>query len=274
MYLVPDQPTLAALLAVYREGGMAAGARALGVSQQSVSVRVAKAEDAWGFAVFERSAQGCKPSPKGQEILVALERLEAATNACAADIARVCDPVLRIAASHTVAEYDLPHWVSGQVRVLLANSHEAQQLVLEGAVDIAFIEGIELVDALSSRTIKADPLSVVVPQDHPWPQRITREELRRVPMVLRERGSGTREVIEQATALAKPAAEFASLATQRRAILALGAPGVLPLRTITPDLRAVEVEGVDLQRDIRAVWRTLSPAAEQLLNRALANPEP
>lgn len=253
---------------------MAAAARSMGVSQQGVSVRVAKAERAWGFAVFDRSAQGCKPTPRGQEVLVALERLEAATTACAAEIARVCDPVLRIASSHTVAEYDLPYWISGQVRVMLANSHQAQQLLQDGVVDIAFIEGIELFDGLTSHTIKADPLSVVVPQGHPWPQRISKEELQRVPMVLRERGSGTREVIEHATALAKPAAEFASLATQRRAILALGAPGVLPLRTITPDLRAVAVEGLDLRRDIRAVWKTLSPAAEQLLKRALEHPEP
>ncbi|AZA08334.1 LysR family transcriptional regulator [Corynebacterium pseudopelargi] len=274
MYLLPDAATLEAILAVADQGGMAAAARATGKTQQSISVRVAQAEKALGLRLFARSARGCSPTARGEEVLQILRRYQQASNTCASELARLLNPVLRIAASHTVAEYDLPRWVHGQVRVLQANSAQAQELLFSDAVDLAFVEGNTIRPGLEQQVITSDELCVVVPEDHPWGQSISPEEFAKVPMVMREQGSGTREVLEAAAealqiGLATPAAEFASLASQARAVLAMGVPGVIPVRTLSPGLRRVQVQGLDLRRDIRAVWKgELRPEAAALLRTA------
>ena len=62
---------------------------------------------------------------------------------------------------------------------------------------------------------------------------MTKEELQSTPLVLREQGSGTREVVADVLGtLAPPAGEFGSLGAQRTAIGALGAPGVIARRAV------------------------------------------
>src|SRR2546427_577377 len=52
--------------------------------------------------------------------------------------------------------------------------------------------------ALQSRELMPDELVIGVPSAHPWATRktVTLDELRREPMVVRERGSGSRQAIE------------------------------------------------------------------------------
>ena len=122
-----------------------------------------------------------------------------------------------------------------------------------------------------------DALVVVVAPSHPWARRkrpLSATDLAAAPLVLREVGSGTREVLESAlsslhlsvTALV----ELGSTTAIKSAVLSGTGPGVLSRLAVESDLTAnrlvaVPLEGLSLDRSIRAVWLRDRPSPPALL---------
>lgn len=287
--LVPDAPVVGAVLAVDRCGGMNQAARQLGVSQQAISRRIAQAERQLGVTLFRRTPQGSQATEEGRSVVQTLAELDAAMQRCDAALAQVRDeqPVrpLTLAVSHTIAELDYPLWVSGfrrrrpdcSLSMRQLNSQDAQHAVLEGAVELAVIESHTVAHQLASTVVGHDRLVVVVPAGHPWASRagsaaklqVTKQEVLATPLVLREPGSGTRQVVEDALGDSVIAAgEFGSLASQRTAIGVLGQPGVIARRAVHAQLASgeyveVTVPGVDFGRQLRVVWDSANRPSEQ-----------
>ncbi|GAB3907600.1 hypothetical protein GCM10029964_106040 [Kibdelosporangium lantanae] len=107
-------------------------------------------------------------------------------------------------------------------------------------------------------------------------------DLAETPLVVRESGSGTRETLERALRQAKagplrPLAEFGSTTAVRSAVVNGAGPAVLSVLAVDSDLaegRLVEVtvDGLDLRRQLRAVWpagRRLIGSGAELLSVAL-----
>lgn len=289
---VPDALTVDAVLAVARHGGMNQAAKYLNVSQQTVSTRVAKFEKHLDTRIFWRGAAGSSVTKVGHQIIRLLAGLEGALNDCAHGLEAATNNAapmeLKLVVSHTVAEIHYPQWAAAfqrshpqtHLHMRQLNSREAQRHVLQGHAELALVEGKWVAHELHQRVIGHDELIVAVPAHHPWAEShnhngqsmtsaaipvtetapITKEELQSTPLVLREQGSGTREVVEDALkAVAPPAGEFGSLGAQRTAIGALGAPGVIARRAVASQLAAgeyleVPVVGVNFDRPLRVVW--------------------
>jgi DNA-binding transcriptional LysR family regulator len=192
-----------------------------------------------------------------------------------------------------VAEHLAPGWI-GELRrtrpdvyvgLVVTNSSIVCDLVLGGEVDLGFVESPTVPKELSARRIAADRLAVVVPPLHPWVRRrrpLTAVDLAETPLVVRESGSGTRETLERALRQAKAGplrslAEFGSTTAVRSAVVNGAGPAVLSVLAVDSDLaegRLVEVtvDGLDLRRQLRAVWpagRRLIGSAAELLSVAL-----
>ena len=279
---VPPLDALTVLLAVAEHGSLGAAARAVGLTQPTVSARIQSMERQVGFAVVERGPRGSRLTPAGaafaeqaQAVVDAAAALDAGIAALRADVrAR-----LRVAASQTLAELLLPHWLAvlaaehpdTAVSLVSVNSATAARMVLERQADLGFVEGPRVPAGLSSSVVAQDRLVVVVPPRHPWARRrqpIAAAELAATRLVQREETSGTREALEQALASFAPLAEptlVLSTASAVRSAVAEGAgPGVLSSRAVASDLAAgrlqeVPVADVDLSRSLRAVW----PRAER-----------
>ncbi|HEY1968742.1 MAG TPA: LysR substrate-binding domain-containing protein, partial [Pseudonocardia sp.] len=99
---------------------------------------------------------------------------------------------------------------------------------------------------------------------------------------VREPGSGTRETVDRMLAAAevpavRPLLELDANAAMRAAVIAGVGPGALSVLSVRAEITAgqlveIKVTGVDLRRNLRAVWaqgRQLLGAAEQLLRVAL-----
>src|SRR5699024_399590 len=143
---------------------------------------------------------------------------------------------LRVAASMTVAEYLVPAWLATFRRshpdvgldLAVLNSDDVVADVAAGRHDLGLVETTRLPSRVHSMVVGRDELWVVVPPQHPWTQRsrrLTLAELARTPLALREPGSGTRRVLEDALAehglaAADPAAELSSNAAVRIAAAA------------------------------------------------------
>jgi DNA-binding transcriptional LysR family regulator len=273
---LPDLESLRLLVDVDRLGSLGQAARAGGIAQPSASKRISLLERRLGLPLLERTPRGSTLTPQGAmvsawatQVLSAAEELmrgvEAVRHGRAAH--------LHIAASMTVAEYLLPRWLGElqsresavQVGLDVQNSAEVAKLV-GGGVELGFVEGPSVPAGLTSRVVATDRLVVVVAPGHPWARRRTpllAAELAATPLVVRERGSGTRETLDLALAghaVAAPRLELGSNTAVKGAAREGAAPAVLSGYAVETELatgRLVEVatQGIDLERRLRAVWR-------------------
>ncbi|OKI11759.1 LysR family transcriptional regulator [Streptomyces sp. CB03911] len=289
---VPELGALELLLAVARLGSVGRAAAELGVSQPTASARIKGMERQIGVALLERSPRGSKPTEAGRLVVEWARNVVEAARALDAGIDALRenrDARLRVVASLTVAEYLMPGWllalhgVSPQTSVTLrtANSADVAGHVLAGEADLGFVEGPTTAAGLAGTVVAADRLVVVVAPDHPWARRrapLTGPELAATALVLREPGSGTREVLEMALepygGAARPLMELASSTALKAAAMTGAGPVCLSELAVVEELatrRLVAVPlaaGLDLRRPLRAVWpagqRPSGPARELL----------
>jgi DNA-binding transcriptional LysR family regulator len=158
--------------------------------------------------------------------------------------------------------------VAPEISFSATESAAAIAAVRDGEAELGFIETRGALRGLRSRVIGRDELIVVVPPDHKWVRRsapVTVAELRATPLVSRKSGwrmlLGADEPAENEDG-EQPAAhplELASAAAVRAAVLAGAGPAVMSRLAVGDDLmhgrlRAIPVAGLDLRRDLRAVW--------------------
>lgn len=280
---VPEIRALELLLSVARCGSLGRAAREHGISQPAAGSRIRNLEGLLGLALIERSASGSRLTPDGamvaqwaREVVRAAAGLEAGVAA----LRTQHEHRLRVAASMTIAEYLMPGWLvelrsrrlQTAVALHVANSTEVARLVLDGAVDIGFVECPELAEGLQSMVVGHDRLRLVVAPGHPWARRhrpVTAVELAATPLVAREPGSGTRETLEAVLCefgpLAAPLVELSSTTAIKSSVAAGVGSAVLSSLAVAGEvadgrLVGVDVADVQLHRLLRAVW----PAGRQL----------
>ena len=80
----------------------------------------------------------------------------------------------------------------------IANTQTIQAQLLDGRLDLALTEGLAGARGLAAEVVTHDTMRVIVAPRHPWAARarVPLQELARADVVMRERGSGTRDVIE------------------------------------------------------------------------------
>lgn len=283
VYVSPSPDQLRALVEIARSGGIAAAARVIGISQQSLSGRIRTLEHVVGRPVLVRSTTGSSLTDAGvliaswaEDVLSAMDRLDEGV----LSFTRDRPARLRIAASQTIAEALLPGWLLAlraeeeaaelpvtSVELVTGNSTDVTDRVRQGAADLGFIESPLLPHDLHVIPVGTDELVAVVAPRHPWAARdtpIPLEDLARTPLVVREAGSGTRDSLEHLITerlgmhTAPPAVELGTTAAIRSAIISGLAPGVLSRRLIRDDLilhrlTAVPVDGDPLTRTLHAV---------------------
>jgi DNA-binding transcriptional LysR family regulator len=278
---VPELSALEVLLAVGRTGSLGAAGRELGLSQQATSWRMRATERLVGVRLLHRGARGSSLTEAGAlladwaaRVVGAAEELDAAIAALRTNR----DRLLNLAASHTVAEYLLPGWLvqlrgepgaQAGVNLMVHNSEQVSELVLAGQADLGFVEGPAPPTGLSSLTVATDELVLVVPPGHRWARRrrpVEPSELAATALVVREQGSGTRTVLDQAlsaaapqTPRAAPVLEMAATTAIRHAVLAGAGPAVLSNLAVRDDLATgqlvkVRTQGLNLHRRLRGIW--------------------
>ena len=113
---------------------------------------------------------------------------------------------LRVAASFTIGEYLLPQLVSGwtqlhpksQIHLRIANTSDVIDAVAAMDVDIGFVEGSQTHPDLVTRPWSDDEIVVIAAPGHALAgQCATAEQLARATWVVREHGSGTRQITDE-----------------------------------------------------------------------------
>ncbi|MFF3487144.1 LysR family transcriptional regulator [Streptomyces sp. NPDC002701] len=286
---VPELGALELLLAVARLGSLGRAARELGITQPAASSRIRSMERQLGVALVDRSPRGSRLTDAGALVTDWARRVVEAAEAFDAGAQALRDrrdSRLRVAASMTIAEYLLPGWLialRGQrpdtaVSLIAGNSTVVAERVLSGEADLGFVEGVSVAGGLDSVVIAHDRLIVVTAPGHAWARRralsVTAGELGATPLILREKGSGTRQVLDEALGgLARPLIELSSTTAVKASAASGAGPAVLSELALGEELSArrlveIPVEGVRLSRALRAVWpvghRPAGPARDLL----------
>lgn len=286
----PDLVSLDLLQSVALLGSIRQAAVAHGISQPSASTRLRSLEKIVGLELLDRSSGRAQLTPAGSAVVQWSERMLDDMRSLlvgASALRSERRTRLRLVASMTVAEYLIPQWltrlrsVDPELRVSLemGNSEQVVQWVRNRRAELGFVEGHSSLAGLHKRVVAHDELVLVVAPSHPWARRrtsVSAVELAATPLVLREVGSGTREVLEDAMnplgLSILPLAELGSTTAIKTAVVDGVGPAVLSrLATYgdVEDRRLVVVPtAVDLTRSICAVWlstQLLSSPAKRLL---------
>jgi DNA-binding transcriptional LysR family regulator len=196
-------------IAVAERGHMTRAAEALGMTQSAVSAAINALEGRYNAALFDRVGRGIELTEVGKRFLpearAVLDRATAARSALE-DLSTTTRGSLSIAASQTISTYWLPRRLTAfhaaypdvRLNVTIGNTRHVETAVAEGAADLGLVEGSTHHPALSRQQVDHDRLLLVASSTHAdlpmlAPRRL---DLTGVSWVIREEGSGTRDVLE------------------------------------------------------------------------------
>jgi DNA-binding transcriptional LysR family regulator len=204
---------LAVFHGVAKAGSVNAAARLLHTSQPAVSRELRTLEERLGFALFDRLPRGMRLTEPGQLLLGYAERifgLELEAERSLRELADLEGGELAIGASNTLGTYLLPGFLAafhiGHPRVALTleigNTREIIKGVLDSRFAIGFVEGRVRDEAIEATEFRRDRIVAVVSPGHflAKSKAPTLRSLAQAPSILREPGSGTREIVERAFA--------------------------------------------------------------------------
>jgi len=207
--MTPSQ--LRAFHLVAESGSFSAAARQSGLSQPNLSGQVTALEKAYGVRLFDRRGRSVLPTGTGRQLHGVTTRLFALQDEAQALLEgeqTLTRGHLRIAAdsAHHVVPIMAALRKRGSLTFALAidNSAIVLERLLRHEADVAVMAKSVSDPRLHALRLRSDRIVLFVPSRHPLAsrRRVPLAILREQELVLRERGSITREVLEQAMAAA------------------------------------------------------------------------
>jgi DNA-binding transcriptional LysR family regulator len=264
-------------------------AEALYISQPAVSKAVKELENQLGVPLFERGGgklalteAGALLAERGRAILAVEQSAEEDLQA----LRGLHRGTLRVGSSTTIAAYLLPPVIAAflgnhpaiDLRLTIQNTQTILGLLLEYQLDVALVEGPVADERIECEAWRPDELVVIAAPSHslvrtaaggPTPSSLLADQL----FLIREPGSGTREVSEAALAergiQLKRTVELGSTEAIKETVAAGLGLAMVSRATIVDELRLgrlviLPVQGLDVRRTftrVRLVGRTPSAAA-------------
>ena len=186
-------------------------AEELYLTQPAVSLQIKALEQDLGVLLFDRSGSQVRLTPAGEVLLKYAKEsslLLRQAHHSLAQFGGTQSGALNLGASTTIAQYVLPRLLSefcaAHPRVhptlISGNTEEIVTAVEDEKIGLGFIEGPSRSRGLSCIPFLEDELVMLVPASHEFAERknLALSDLKGAPLLMRERGSGTRHVIEMA----------------------------------------------------------------------------
>jgi DNA-binding transcriptional LysR family regulator len=201
-------------LAVVEHQHFTRAAEELYITQPAVSAAIQSLEREYSVKLFHRVGRRIEITDTGRILSMEARKIldqVAVTERGLRELNGLQRGELRIGSSLTVGNYWLPDKISRfkseypgiVVQCTLANAEEICDGTASGLFDLGLVTGTlkpSLQDSLEPQEVGHDRLKIIVGRSHPWycrPQ-ITIDEICNTPWVMRESGSGTQQMFEQA----------------------------------------------------------------------------
>ncbi|MGH7913492.1 MAG: selenium metabolism-associated LysR family transcriptional regulator [Candidatus Binataceae bacterium] len=223
---------------VYQERSFSRAARALGLTQPTVSVHIRDLEQSLGTALFNRLGREIQPTEAGNFLYEHSRSLIALKSDLAQKMAGFLNRVeglLTVGASSVPGEYLLPSLVTAfrakypgvRARLRISDTAETIEYLRHGDIEIGVVGATMEDPELAFETLAGDELVLAAPAEGICDGRsqVSLMELRELPMIVREPGSGTRMALERSLKHNRislgdcnVAAEFGSLGAIKEAV--------------------------------------------------------
>ncbi len=248
-------------------------ASALLISQPAVTKHIGELEKQLGVPLFTRHGSSISLTRHGEQALDYANRILALYsdfNDAFADDGKVPAGHLRIGASTTIAQYVLPDILASfkrrypeiSIEMSNANTEVIEELVAGGKIDLGLIEGKHSGRTLHYELFMKDELVLVVSSVNPVfrNDEISIEDLQKMPLVIRENGSGTLDILEEALARhglqlknMNIEIQLGSTESIKRYIQRSDAGAFISIQAVADDiarnkLRIIDTEGLDIIR--------------------------
>lgn len=255
-------------------------AEELYLTQPAVSLQIKALEEDLGVQLFDRTGTHIRLTAAGQVLLGYAEQVSSLLVQAEHDIAALSGDHaghLALGASTTIAQYVLPRLLGDFRRqfprvhstLISGNTEHIVEAVESQKIALGFIEGPARSRGVKTEPFLKDELVLIVSTAHELAERasISCAELNAAPLLMRERGSGTRRVVE--LALEKRGLKRGSLnvtmeldSTEaiKSAVEAGLGIGFISRWAIAKDLRLdnsfkiVDIEGLSIHRDFLLVY--------------------
>ena len=202
---------LAIFHAVALTGGVGTGAARLHISHSAVSKQLADFENHLGATLFDRLPRGVRLTEAGKLLLGYANRifsLETEAEQVLGDLHALRRGRVSIGASRTIGGYLLPAILAQfnrlhpdiELTLEVANTAAIQTMLIDGAIDVGFTEGLSRSEALEFSVMAEDELVLIAAPGAQPAGSLAVSALHGLPLLMREPGSGTRAVMEQALA--------------------------------------------------------------------------
>jgi DNA-binding transcriptional LysR family regulator len=185
-------------------------ANELNISQPAVTKHIKELEERYHTTLFERKGNKIYLTQSGKKVYNAFKKIAQQYRELDFEISQMHNSIsgeFKIGASSTISQYLIPKVMASfhkrypDVRIFLinGNSFEMEQLLLDNKIDMALVENHSSQSGISYKTFLNDELVVVTGKNSVYSKlkTISKEELSKLPIVLREHGSGTLEVIKE-----------------------------------------------------------------------------
>lgn len=247
--------------------------RELYISQPAISKHVHELEVQYKTPLFERAGSRIKLTRAGELLLSHTNLLLSAYRQLDFEMNLLTNNFsgeLRLGASSTISQYVLPPILSSfikkfpdiRVSLINGNSRDIEQALWEGKITLGLVEGSTRQNTLHYSPFMKDELVVVTHTGSKLAHfdELTLEQLCALPLVLRENGSGTLEVLEAALATSQVKISQLNVLMQLGSTESIklflensDALGILSVRAVTRELmsgslKVIEVDGFRAER--------------------------
>ena len=242
---------LAVFVSIYQTGSTSRASEALHLSQSAISSALTALESRLQMPLFERVGRRLNQHPNAHPIYVQAQAI-LAQSLTLEHYHQYQAGQIRIGASTTIGNYVLPSLLGklyealseANVDIYIANTQEVVGEVEQLNIDIALVEGMPRpidMKAIELREWRTDTLMIFAKRDSKWLKgiatysqetdryQLTMDQLAQLPLLVREAGSGTRQIIDEQLLKYLPNAEIV------KAMFALG---------LTTHLGAIKQAGV------------------------------
>lgn len=193
-------------LQVYRLESITRAAESLHMTQPAVSVAIRELEKHYGVTLFERLGRRLFVTQEGRSLYARAVHIVEAFREMEQGMGK--SRCLRVGASVTLGNFLLPQTVKRwtaihpecPLKVTVANGGTLQQMLCDNLLDVAAIEGPVERPELEKRVFRRDRLVLALPEGHPLAERaeIAVEDALEYPLLLREKGSAGRAMVDRA----------------------------------------------------------------------------
>ncbi|MRT16090.1 LysR family transcriptional regulator [Vitellibacter sp. q18] len=248
------------------------------ISQPAVTKHINELEKLYGCALFNRLGATISLTAEGKVFAEYATKIIQLYEALALEFSNAEGPIpqqINLAASTTIAQYILPSLFSKlkaahpsmALSLINQNTEKIEGLVLQKKVALGLVEGSNNNPLLRYENFVRDEIVLVAGTKRfkSAPTEISLKQLKTLPLAIRERGSGTRIIIENALRQkglnlndCNIQIELGSTESIKNYLFADGAFAFLSVHSIARELRdgtfsIIEVKGLDIQRTFHFV---------------------